>query len=224
MAIKNRRFWGLLFSAIFLLWRCDADRLTGFNYQAEQVPNDAIVTGQISNVFTGEPIHRATIQMQGRVISTTRDGRYTIPYEIGEDDRLSRPATVRISARQYFTLDTQLVVFPENNTLNAKLVYGAPIILSSSIADSIVVAEIFDYQGAANIDSVFAIGTYWDDSLRVLSNVAFLMNRIDILDDFSALFQTHFPDTVDSSGLLRTNYSIRATDKDDFTETRIFGY
>ena len=214
----------MLLMAVLLLWQCDSERFTGVNYRAEPIPSEAVIRGQITNVFTGQPIHRAQVTVQERIVETTRDGRFEVPYEIEAEDRLNRPANVQIIAAQYFRLDTSLVVFPGENVLNAALVYAAPIITASSVTDSIVTAEVFDYQGQENLQTVIAVGKYWSDTLRVLSEHPFEMQKIEIIDFNSAKFQTFFPDTVDSSGLLRTTYTIRAVDKDGFQSSRIFEY
>jgi hypothetical protein len=214
----------MLLMAVLLLWQCDSERFTGVNYRAEPIPSEAVIRGQITNVFTGQPIHRAQVTVQERIVETTRDGRFEVPYEIEAEDRLNRPANVQIIAAQYFRLDTSLVIFPGENVLNAALVYAAPIITASSVTDSIVTAEVFDYQGQENLQTVIAVGKYWSDTLRVLSEHPFEMQKIEIIDFNSAKFQTFFPDTVDSSGLLRTTYTIRAVDKDGFQSSRIFEY
>ena len=214
----------LLLVTASLFWQCNSDRFTGVNYRAEKIPSKSLIRGKITNIFTGQPIHRAQVIVQEQVVETTRDGVFEVSYEIGTDDRLNRPASVQIIAAQYFRLDTALVVFPGVNILNAALVYAAPIITTSTVTDSIVTAEVFDYQGEENLQSVTAIGSYWSDTLRVLSKHPFEMQKIETINFNTAKFQTFFPDTVDSSGLLRTTYTIRAVDKDGFQSSRIFNY
>ncbi len=204
--------------------RCDSDKFTGFNYNADKIENTTEITGKISNLFTGQPVARAVIEAQGRNTTTSPQGEYRITYILGDDDLFLREAPVRISAQNYLVLDTALVVFPTDNELNARLEYGAPIIQSGSVVDSITTAQVFDYQGAADIDSVFTIAFYIDDSTRQLLPERLRMRRVRSLDDLTAEFQGVVPDSLNTGKLSRTSYQILAKDKTGFTDLQIFSF
>jgi hypothetical protein len=224
MKISQRVICLLALMGALLLWRCNSDRLTGYNYRASALPDSATVSGQVTHLFTGQPVHRASIVIQERIVESDRNGQYFLDYQIAEDDRLNRPAAVRISAPQFFSLDTSLIVFPGNNRLDVRLEYAAPIIQNSSAADTFITAQVFDYQGIGDVDSVFAVGTYWDDSLRVLSDVPFPLALAQIIDDNAAVFQGLLADSLGDAALLRTHYRIRAVDKSGFVGTRGFTF
>jgi len=212
------------FALAVLTSRCDSDKFTGFNYNADKIENTTTITGTITNIFTDQPVARAVIEAQGRNATTSSQGEYQITYVLGDDDLFLRGAPVRISAQNYIVLDTTLIVFPTDNVLNARLEYGAPIIQSGSVVDSITTAQVFDYQGAADIDSVFTIAFYIDDSTRQLFPTHLLMQRTRFVDDLTAEFQGIVPDSLTVGKLSRTSYRILAKDKMEFTDLEIFRF
>ena len=207
-----------------LTWHCDTDKFTGFNYKADQIENTTTITGKITNLFTGAPVARALIEIQGRNATTSSQGEYQFTYVLGDDDLFLRAASIRISAQNYIMLDTALVVFPTSNVLDARLEYGAPIIQSSSAIDSITTTQVFDYQGAADIDSVFTIAFYIDDSTRQLFPQHLVMQKTRLVDDRTAEFQGIVPDSLIFGKLSRTSYQIMAKDKMGFVDLRIFSF
>lgn len=206
----------------FLLTRCDSDKYLGYNYSAEKLDNRVTVAGQVQDFFTGLPVANATVNFGGILTFTLADGSYRLEYPLQADESFGRAVPVTFSRDKYFPLQNSLVIYPVDNTLDARLVYAAPIIRSSTFQDSVCTATVFDYQGVADIDSVLAMFTYVDVDSGYTIPRTFPMQLLSQPDDNTGIFQTIVKDSLDIGTLDRYRYSIFAIDKSNFTDTRFF--
>ncbi len=220
----NHKFFRIAVSALagVLLVCCDSDKYLGYNYSAEELDNRVTVTGQVRDFFTGLPVANATVNFGGVVTSTLGDGSYRLVYILQADESFGRAVTVTFTRDKYFPLQSSLVIYPLDNSLEARLIYAAPIIRSSSFQDSVCTATVFDYQGVADIDSVFATVTYVDVDSGYTVPRTFPMQLLRQLDDNTGVFQAIVKDSLDAGRLDRHRYSIFVIDKSNFTDSRFF--
>jgi hypothetical protein len=207
-----------------LLLQCDTDKYFGYSYNADLPDNEVTISGKVINTFTEQMVSGAIVNINGQTTETDFQGEYLFTYTVAEDEGYSRPIPVIISKENYFPLHTSLIIYPtDDNILDARLIYAAPIIQESTFIDSICSAQIFDYQGVNDIDSVFTIHAYIDSD----SGYAFLdtlpMPLVNILDANTGLFQTVVPDCVGTGQLAVTaRYQILAIDKSGYRDIRMF--
>lgn len=207
-----------------LLMRCDTEKYLGYSYNADLPDNSVTISGKVVNTFTDQLVEGAIVDVNGQTTGTNYYGEYSFTYVVAIDEGYSRPIPVTVTKENYFPLHTSLVIYPtDDNVLDARLVYAAPIIQQSTYVDSICSAEVFDYQGVNDIDSVFTINAYIDAD----SGYAFLdtlpMPRTNILDANTGLFQVVVPDCVGTGQLAGSvRYQILAIDKSNFRDIRMF--
>lgn len=216
-------FPGILwFCLLAAVCGCDTDKFLGYDYQAERVDNATTINGAVRNIFTGAPVARVRVDIGGQIAFTNNRGQFGMIYQSGEDEALSRPIPVRLSAMNYFDFDTVLVIYPRDNRLDARMVYAAPIIQSASLVDSICTARIMDYQGVEDIDSVISVGFYFLDETDSVFSHPVVMEQIDTIDDFAALYRSIIPDSLNGAALIRPRYNIIAVDKSGFRDEIAF--
>lgn len=137
------------------------DSYLGYKLNADQ-PNDAVsVSGTIINVFTLEAVDSALVQM-GALQTTTDDfGRYNLLYPLTTDVQRDKPIPFVVSRKNYAEYKTQFILYDQALVHNAALVYIAPIIIDATLKISTYeslykcTAQIQDFQGTADIDTVF---------------------------------------------------------------------
>lgn len=218
----------MLLLAAILVAGCDVDRFTGFKYEAEPLESFARVTGKVVNVFNeAEAVSQARVSLEGQTDSTDFSGNYVINYVLSSDAQRDRPISLRISQDRYFDLDTTLVIRGGEISVNWKMVYAAPRVLSSERLLPTFRAEILDYQGINTISSVQAIVTYRDFTERQNYDTPYLMTRVQQIDANTAIYETVVPPSINVGGgtaelLPDAPWSIQASDMDGFIETTKF--
>lgn len=224
-----KRYKPLIISAVMLAMiccfsACD-NRFFGANYEAETVTRTTVISGNIVDLFTGQPVTSGTVRIGGYVGLIRRDGNYRVDYLFGNDENYNAQIPVEVVAPNYLPLTTELQVFPNENRLDAVLEYGAPIVLSASVtkqvvADSslifVVETTVFDYQGAQDIDSVFARAFYWNSETSTGFRDRFPMERVDNISANSANFELTLPDSIGPNVLTAPHFSIIAIDRFPF--------
>lgn len=143
---------------------CDSEKFLKYNYDAESLAKQAVITGNISNQFTLKNVENANIYFEDQFATTDYFGNYELRYQFSADADQGRAISVRIEAENFFALDTTQVVFPEPMAFSAKLEYAAPIIedLAIVVPENVCQALILDYQGVGNLTSVIVRLHYRD--------------------------------------------------------------
>ncbi|MCB0261988.1 MAG: hypothetical protein KDE52_06920 [Calditrichaeota bacterium] len=143
---------------------CDSEKFLKYNYDAETLAKQVVITGNISNQFTLRGVENAKISFEDQFVITDYFGNYELRYQFSADADQGRAIPVRIEAENFFVLDTTQVVFPEPMTFNVKLEYAAPIIedLAIVVPENVCQALILDYQGVENLSSVIVRLNYRD--------------------------------------------------------------
>jgi hypothetical protein len=171
------RLW--LKIAVFLLFSSlvffNCDNFWGYDYDADPIPNSATINGKITNLFTGEPVYDAKVQVGGQSARTNANGEYSLEYQYQSDEDRNKPVQITVSATNYFSYSTSVIIFPQNNFFDATLEYAAPLISKAVLVDYyendstyVCQALVKDYQGADEISSVLASFLYWNTTTRTI--------------------------------------------------------
>ena len=214
---------------IFANLNCETDKFFGYKYDAERINNEVEISGLVTNVFTNEPVRLAEIDFEGQQTRANFQGQYNFRYMLTGDEAYDRAINIHMQASQFHDFDTSVIIYPEKTTINARMVYGAPIITNGELNNTTVTATIFDYQGISDVDSVYAIGFYFNDSLFTLHEEWQLMEQVEVFDNDSAVYVATLPEFVYPFlpemihyPILRTRFSVFVVDKSKFRETRHF--
>ncbi len=204
------------------LWRCDAGKFTGFNYDADRVADSARVSGTVSNLFTHQPVRDALVNIGELQTATDSLGRYAVDFPLSGDVNRNKQISVHVSKDKFYPFDTDIIVFPLNNILDVDLRYGAPIPRRAVLLDTICQTIIFDYQGIADVDSVVALLRYVLP--RVFGGfIAFPMQRVATVGDSIGYYQVSAPSFIQNKGnLITDSFFIRAVDKEGFKDKVVF--
>lgn len=205
-----------------LIVACDSERFVSYKYEADRVNQQTEITGTISHFFTNGPVAGVVLDFEGQRTATNFAGQYRLNYIMDSDEGLDRPVNVRLRANNFFDLDTVFVVYPLDNTFNAKMVYGAPIIQNATFLDTIVNVEVFDYQGIGDIDSVIAETYYFNDSTDSIFAKFYQMELTQQVSENAGVYRTAVADSIGLFGLLKPRYNIIAVDKFGFKVTKYF--
>ncbi len=216
---------------------CNEDKFLGFNYEAEQFIEIASISGEVRNIFTGDIVRNARIKIGSQVTFSNNEGKYQMEYTLTEDDRLNRAAPIEASAQDYHPFFSSRVIFPQPTEINISMVYGSPIIETTTFFGlNICQAIVMDYQGVNDIDSVFGEFAYLnpDSNNRVQQFVNTTLQRVGSISDNRARFEALIPvqiallpDTTDTTGtgdrppdtlFVSPTYNLIAVDKSGFTD------
>ena len=201
------------------LTRCDLEKLTGYNHDAPPIPNSARIYGRITNTFSGEPVLSATIKIGEQATFSDSSGAFEFYYYLAEDDERNKLNLLTISARNYATIDTMIVVFPENK-IDKKLIYAAPIVRRIALVGGICQAEIYDYQGYEDITYVYGSFYYTRIGERMWSlNTTQTLIRVDSDSTNTAYFQAIVPEEIEGYGLLAPFFKVFARDKEAHSDS-----
>jgi hypothetical protein len=207
--------WALLFFC-----GCDSDKFFSYNYSAEQFVELSTVTGTVTNLFTGDPVREATVTIGAQSTLTNSDGVYRLDYALTADDELGREVPISISAENYHSFSTSRQFFPQPVELNFRLKYGAPIIEAISFFDlTYCQAMVFDYQGAEDIDTVYAEIAYLDTITNlVTARFTLGLQRKQGVDANRAYYQLEVARQDPQYGNASPAVTVTAVDKSGFSD------
>jgi hypothetical protein len=222
-----KRYKYLLFFIFVLCFsHCDLDKFTGYDHDAPPLPTSARIYGKLTNIFTAEPVNLAVIRIGEQATYSDENGEFEFFYFLAEDDARNKPNQLLISARNYATIDTMMVIFPENE-IEKKLVYAAPIIKKIALIGPVCQAEVFDYQGYQDISSVYGSFYYTRPGERMWAlNTTQALTRITSDSVNTAYFQAMIPEEIAGFGNLIQSFKIFARDRaahSDSTNNSITG-
>jgi hypothetical protein len=217
--MNYRYIFSIVLFAFFYLG-CDFDKLTGYNHDAEKIPDSAKMYGIIYSKHDSLPIQNALILVGHQATYTDENGQYIFYYYLGADEERNKPINVRITAAQHLPLDTSIVIFPENN-LTKILAYAAPIINRIALVNTICQAEIFDYQGADDIVQVTGTFYYIRPGERAPSlTTKQPLTRVGDDENNTAFFQAVLAESIPGFGnLMTSSFSIYARDRLAFADS-----
>ena len=202
MGLKIAAF--LLFSFLILL---NCDNFWGYNYDADPIPNSAPVSGKVTNLFTGEPVYDAKVQVGSQSTRTDENGEYLLQYLYKSDEDRNQPVSITVSATNYFSYSTFRIIYPQNNFFELTLEYAAPLISKAVLVDYYGDGETFvcqalvkDYQGIGEISSAIASFLYMNTSTNMIQHDNKVMSFHHSLSGIESYYQviyyplTEYPD------------------------------
>jgi hypothetical protein len=204
---------------------CDADRYLGYNYEADQFNKEARIIGKVSNLFTNEPVWKATVQINDFSTVTNLAGEYSLNYILSKDDEFNKEALIIVSAKNYHSDTTLTLIFEGQTEKNFQLEYGAPIIEATvNYQLTYCQAIIFDYQGVDDIVSVYGHFRYLSDSSGYVAlELDTTLTRKETVSANRSYYQVKVePVIADGNDTLRLSptHSITAIDKSGFSSVR----
>jgi len=209
----------IFLSLLVLFTHCDLEKFTGYDYNAPPIPNSARIYGKLTNTFTGEPVEKATIKIAEQATFSDENGEYEFYFYLGEDDQRNKPNRMLISALHYTTIDTMIVIFPENK-ISKKLEYAAPIIKRIALVGGVCQAEIYDYQGYENISEVNGSFYYMRKTERIPSlNTVQALTRVAVDSPNTGYYQAIVPTQIPDYGILLRTFKIFVRDRQAYTDS-----
>lgn len=229
--MKKIRFYPPLVLLFLLFTACDLERFTGFQHDANEILNTAIVQGLVRNTFTNDYISDALVQIGSMQTLTNESGYFKVNYLMSADEQQNKPVKIHISANKYYSKTDEKVIFPLKNHFSFFLDRAAPVIDTTvifKVADDtqdtiqkyICQAIVGDYQGAASIDSVIALLTFKVPDSRPIKETIHL-ERIRNISGRTSYWQAAFQQIKEFELIPR--YWIIATDNEQYCDS-LFDY
>ena len=199
------------------------------NSQTDSNLNDRVITisGTVISEFTNQPIKGAVVNFGGQNTLTDHQGQFKLHYRLTVDDDRNKPVEMIVTAYNYFDYQQSYYVAPIDFTINARMIYAAPIIENSVLVkyyfvaqemDLVVVqARIFDYQGADDIDSVGTILYYRNEEDQTFKTSAIPMRFVEKLSYNSAHYQAVAIPTYQEIWHFQRNFDVYAEDSQGFS-------
>lgn len=196
-----------------------------YNYDAELVASKAGVHGIISNIFTGEPVSFATVQIGLVKTVTTDDGSYILFCNFGTDEERNKPVPITVTAQNYYQYSSEIILNSFDNEMNIEMLYAAPIIKrhyggwhlsSTDLLYRVLQAEILDYQGIDTIDSVKT--TFFIRGEGKEAEIYRYMKSIKRIDNNTAFYQVYETPRTFRPWKLLEIFTIEVWDKEGFTD------
>jgi len=202
---------------------CNSEKFLKYNYDAEELAESAAISGTVINKFTRRGVAFAAIEFEDQKTTADSVGGYFLNYILSPDAGQNLAISIRIDAVNYFSLDTSLIVFPEDTRIDFSMEYAAPIIEAVVIVNSqILQALVRDYQGTGNIDSVKVRLHFKNSNGTTVRTedipLAFLGEQAPNVGRFQAFTPPDYPPS-------ETHFIIGfAKDKDGFSDERPHSY
>jgi hypothetical protein len=218
--------YSYIFFLIFLFLILEGcERYIGYNYDVESIGEKARVFGSIKNIYTGEPVISANIQIGIFRTSSDHNGSFLIFYNLGTDEERNKPVPVSVTATDYYPYNDEILIFPQDNMIDIQMVYAAPIIVKhyggwhqslSGITYLVLQAEVTDYQGINTLDSVQA--TFFINDGEESHEVLWGMKQIYQTSDITAFYQIYANPLTFSPWFLEERFLIRVWDNEGYQD------
>jgi len=210
---------------VFILLFHGCEKFVGYNYDADPLPRVAIITGNITNTFTGEPIIYAQIQVGTQQTKTDQYGQYLMYYAFESDEDRNKPVKLVFSAPNYYSSSYSHIIYPGNNQFDTQLTYAAPIIQKTAFVqidsvDTVTVCQVlvFDYQGADDIASATASFVY----MHIAQNTTFLVEKemefVERYSDQASFYQVVYQPWPVKIYSFENKCTVVATDSEGYTD------
>ncbi len=197
---------------------------TSYNLTADAPGETADIHGTVTNKFTNLPVAQARIQIGNYTTYSDKNGAYSIVYGLQADEERDKPVPVLVQAQNFYSYQTNIIIYPQSTPLDFLMTYGAPLITENAFvpylyhANSVFVCqvEVLDYQGVDDIDTVevtFHYKNQEDGSTQVYRTI---MDRIKVVSENSAYYQS-IASASNEPYVLLPSYEVRATDREGFS-------
>lgn len=211
------------FLIFFCVFSCETDRFLGHDYTAESPAQVAQISGSVTNLYTGQAVDNAQVIIDTQIAETESNGEYLLNFILGGDEPFNRSYNVRITADEYYPLDTAIVVFPNLNETKYILDYGAPVVVSAELVEpAIARATILDYQGISSVDTVTVLVAFlgaFPDSNKLLWR-EYPLIRTQVINGKTARYEAIIE--YDNGILIFSRMRVYARDNEGFVKNQIF--
>ncbi|MCB0288158.1 MAG: hypothetical protein KDE57_15975 [Calditrichaeota bacterium] len=202
---------------------CDSDRYLSYNFTAESPAKVAQISGTITNLYTGQAVDNAQIIIDTQIAETESNGEYLLNFILGGDESFNRSYDVRITADEYYPLDTAIVVFPNLNRVCTRGWDALPVVVSAELVEpAIARATILDYQGISSVDTVTVLVAFlgaFPNSNKLLW-LEYPLIRTQVINEKTARYETVIE--YDNGILLFSKMRVIARDNEGFVKNQIF--
>ncbi len=211
------RYLKFILPILFLIFisNCDFEKLSSYQYTSDQIPESVKIYGKVSNRFTFAPVKDAEVSVQNQATVSDENGNYLLFYHFTENEDRNQPVVIKIAKDNYLSIDSSIVVFPENE-INAFLYYGSPEIQNICLIDSLGICQaiIHDYQGYKDIVFVEVNLAYRIPGMKYPALYTKMrMNRVMTDSIKTNYYQVKAPVSMTEYGNLMDVYDIYAEDK-----------
>jgi len=182
---------------IFMLILPGCEKYISYDYSAGSIGNLIEIRGLVSDMFDGEPVLSARIDVGGQITFSDNSGHYTIEYVLGIDEQRDKPVILTIAADNYMPYEQEVILYPVDTVINIRMEYGAPIIdkIWIGLYESLIVFQtrIRDYQSVDNIQQVVSEMHYFKNGEPDSRALEQLMTQISVVDSNVAIYQSFGP-------------------------------
>jgi len=204
----------ILLLSVIILTNCN-ENFWGYNYDAPALINITHIHGNLVDKYSGEPIHPATITVNGQETKTDENGNYLMNYIIPEEIEPNQQEIgyVSIVAPDYLHYNSSFIILPVDNVINIELEYSVPTILNAVSHGDTTQAIIRDYQGIDDIR--YTTVTFLEDTgYGVWIRKEFELNEMINIDMYTSYYEFVVDDSVNIMNLSRISDWFRITAKD----------
>ena len=206
----------IIFILVMIVASCN-ENFWGYNYDAPPLAKLTRIQGNLIDKYSGNPVHPATVIVNGQETETDANGNYLMNYIIPDEIEPNQQEVgyLTIIAPDYIQYNSTFIIYPVHNNMDIELEYSPPIILDAVSHGDPTQAIIRDYQGTEDISFV-SVTFLQDTGNGIPFRNEIEMNKVINLDMHTAYYQFR----VDSVHLLNVSqildwFRITARDKSD---------
>jgi len=204
-------------------YSCDLEKMSSYDYDTDLMTESVKIYGTITNRYTFEPVKDVVVSMQNQSTFTGADGKYLLYYHFTQDEDRNQPVALKIEEPNYNTIDTSIIVFPENE-INVFLKYAAPEIKKICLIDTLGICQaiVHDYQGYNDIVFVEVNLAY-----RIPGNkypslyTRTRLTRVKTDSIQTSYYQVQAPLSLDEFGNLMNLYDAYTEDKNKHSDAML---
>lgn len=179
----------VIFLILIVTYGCN-ENYWGYNYEAPPLVNVTRIQGNLSDKFSGDPIHPANVIVNGQETWADENGNFLLNYIIPDEVEPNQQEVgyMNIVAPDYLFYSTTFIIFPVENNLDIELEYAVPIVMDAVSHGDSTQAIIKDYQGIDDIR--FVSVTFLEDTgAGIFIRKEFEMDKISRIDLNTAYYQ-----------------------------------
>ena len=217
---------------IFLIFisSCETERFTGYQHEADELIETAIVQGLVRNTFTDELLPEALVRVGSMETLTNERGYFLVNFLMSDDVRQNKPVKINLSANKYYSKSVEKIILPLKNHFSFTLDRAAPVIDTTvvfkvedasqdTIQNYICQAVVGDYQGPLSIDSVVARLSFRVPGSRPFERDIHLQ-RVSVISGRTSYWQAAFREQ--SVLELIPHFWIIATDNEQYCDSLFY--
>jgi len=209
----------ILILLIFVLVTGCNENFWGYNYEAPPLVKLTRIQGNLSDKFSGKPIHPATVTINGQETKTDENGNYLLNYIIPDEIEQNEQEIgyLNIIAPDYLHYTSSFIILPVENTVNIELEYSVPTVINAVSHVDTTQAIVRDYQGTIDIVYVSVTFQRFNTEIGDWERKEYEMSKISNINEISAYYQYIKKGISLNNSILSDWFRITAVDNDDNT-------